>query len=55
MKTTLSIRDGFQFGCGFFLASLAASLIMSFVVLLLAALVGGGLLGGLLRLASLLN
>lgn len=49
--TGLSFGDGFQFGCGFFAASLLAGLIVLLILLLaglLLSLTGVSLLGNLL-------
>lgn len=49
--TGLSFGDGFQFGCGFFVAGLIASVILVLLAALLAlalSVTGFGLLGSLL-------
>ena len=54
--TGLSFGDGFQFGCGFFMAGLLAGTIVLLILLLIGlvlSLSGVGLLGNLLGSAPL--
>jgi hypothetical protein len=51
LPTGLSFGDGFQFGCGFFMAGLIAAVILILLVallLLVLSMTGFGLLGSVL-------
>jgi hypothetical protein len=47
MKDNLSIKDGFNFGCGFFIAGFVYSLAISVIVFVTFAVLGTGVLGAL--------
>ena len=46
-KQSLTIMDGFQFGCGFFIAAFVYMVVVSLAMFILASVLGAGLLGTL--------
>lgn len=44
----LSVRDGFNFGCGFYLVGFLISLVAFFVIFIVGTILGGGVLTSLL-------
>lgn len=50
--TTLTVKDGFNFGCGMYLVGLAAALIVSVFLGLISIIIGGGFLSALFSLAQ---
>lgn len=46
----LTIRDGFNFGCGFFIAALVYSVVIFIFTSVLAVIFGSGLLSALLQM-----
>lgn len=52
MKEDLTIRDGFNFGCGFFIAAFVYSLVIFVASFVVFSIVGTGLLTALLGTAQ---
>lgn len=48
----LTIKDGFNFGCGFFIAAFVYSVVMFLIVGVLGVLLSGGLLASLINLSG---
>ena len=48
MKENLSIRDGFNFGCGFFVAAFVYSAVVFVITGVVFSILGTGLLSALL-------
>lgn len=48
MKENLSIRDGFNFGCGFFVAAFVYSTVIFVITGVALSVLGTGILGALL-------
>jgi hypothetical protein len=46
-KVELSFKDGFQFGCGFFVAGLVYGIIMMVAMMVVFGVFGAGLLGAM--------
>lgn len=47
--TMLSVRDGFNFGCGFYLVGFLISIVAFFIIFIAGTILGGGVLTSLLQ------